>query len=247
MELVTERKGKAITTSLKIADFFGKLHNNVLRDIKTIKNTLDIIGNTSINFEESSYTSSQNKKHPMYILNYDAFAILVFGFTGEKAMKLKADFIQAFHTLEQKLIEDKIKTEIINTQNIPQTLRQIADLTEKHLKETEKLLLTNNKVKTISVPRNRKTASVSYAFNKMGLKPIKTTDYLIDTGYLERVPTGYTHLNSIKTLKKPTKKGKPYFYAICNGLYIFAEGIDLIENKINMGQIPEKCFKKVKV
>lgn len=55
------------------------------------------------NFAEPSYINSQNKKQPMYQITKDGFVLLVMGYTGEKAMKFKEDYIKAFNKMENEL------------------------------------------------------------------------------------------------------------------------------------------------
>lgn len=54
-------------------------------------------------FVLSEYTSVQNKRLPMYLMNRDGFTLLAMGFTGSKAMEWKLKYIQAFNAMERKL------------------------------------------------------------------------------------------------------------------------------------------------
>ena len=79
------RNGRPATTSLEVAKFFGKRHDNVVRDIK------EIIDNTpesfsALNFEGANYIDEQAKNRPMYIIYRDGFMLLVMGYTGKKAL-----------------------------------------------------------------------------------------------------------------------------------------------------------------
>jgi Rha family phage regulatory protein len=95
-----------ITTSLIIAEYFEKRHDNVLRDIEEI---IDQVGR--LNFEESSfyvkrleYVNTQNKSQPYYELNEDFWMLLVMGYTGEKAFKIKTTFIKTFQLMKRELL-----------------------------------------------------------------------------------------------------------------------------------------------
>lgn len=91
---------KLVTTSLMVAEKFGKEHARVLRDIRELECSEKFrVGN----FAESSYTNSQNKKQPMYEMTRDGFSLLVMGYTGKEAMKFKEDFIDAFNVMEEEL------------------------------------------------------------------------------------------------------------------------------------------------
>ena len=91
---------KLITTSLQVAEVFEKEHARVLRDIRELSCSEDFRNG---NFAESSYINSQNKKQPMYQITKDGFVLLVMGYTGEKAMKFKEDYIKAFNKMENEL------------------------------------------------------------------------------------------------------------------------------------------------
>jgi len=105
-DIVKIQEEKALTTSLKIAEVFGKRHDNVVRDIKKL--VLDIGEEDKsglLKFEESSYTNRQNKKQPMYFLNKDAFVMLTMGYTGKKAVGFKLAYIEAFNAMEEQIRE----------------------------------------------------------------------------------------------------------------------------------------------
>ncbi len=87
----------AITTSNKVAEFFGKRHDNVLRDIANLLK--DIPEFSRLNFEESEYINSRGKKYTNYQITKDGFVMLAMGFTGKKAMEWKVKFINAFNWL----------------------------------------------------------------------------------------------------------------------------------------------------
>ncbi len=93
---------KAVCTSLQVAEKFGKRHNNVMRDIRgMLKNE-----HTKQMFEMSSYTEKQNgQEYPMCYMNRDGFMLLAMGFTGEKALDWKIQYINAFNTMEEMLKE----------------------------------------------------------------------------------------------------------------------------------------------
>ncbi len=101
VEIIGKRnEEKLITTSLQVAEVFEKEHARVLRDIRELSCSEDFRNG---NFAESSYINSQNKKQPMYQITKDGFVLLVMGYTGEKAMKFKEDYIKAFNKMENEL------------------------------------------------------------------------------------------------------------------------------------------------
>lgn len=97
-ELVIIENEKAVTTSLKIADVFGKKHKHVLENIREVIRSAE--NSTNEMFCESEYYDTQNKRQPMYLMNRDGFTLLVMGFTGKEAMKFKLEYIDAFNKME---------------------------------------------------------------------------------------------------------------------------------------------------
>lgn len=104
-DLVILQDEQAITTSLKVAEVFGKRHNNVLRAIEIAISTVRNFEQSEKAFIKSSYVDATGKSNPMYYLNRDAFSFVVMSFTGEKAAEFKWKYIQAFNAMERKIIE----------------------------------------------------------------------------------------------------------------------------------------------
>ena len=67
------KDGKAVTTSLKIAEVFGKDHANVLKAIRNIEAPVDF---AAVNFNGGSYKDANNQDRPMYFVTRDGFALL---------------------------------------------------------------------------------------------------------------------------------------------------------------------------
>lgn len=91
-----------LTTSLKVADKFEKQHKDVLESIRGIRDAM-ITAEFSALFKETNYKASNGKNNPMYEMNRDGFSLLAMGFTGEKALKWKLDYINAFNIMESEL------------------------------------------------------------------------------------------------------------------------------------------------
>ena len=100
--------GRPATTSLAVAECFGKRHDNVMRSIK------DLVDNcpkefTALNFEASEYTDETGRTLSMFIIYFDGFMLLVMGYTGKKALEMKLAYIGAFRAMKEKL--DKLAKE----------------------------------------------------------------------------------------------------------------------------------------
>lgn len=93
-------KNTPITTSLMIAEVFGKRHPDVIRAIKQMYMPAEF---RERNFAQSSYINEQNKEQPMYEITKDGFVLLVMGFTGKQATEFKIAYINAFNEMEKTL------------------------------------------------------------------------------------------------------------------------------------------------
>lgn len=94
--------GKPSVTSLQIAKHFGKEHFHVMRDIRAILEA-DEDGFGASNFGLSSYLTEQNKEMPMYVMSKDGFVLLVMGYNGPEAMRMKKAYIARFNEMEEQL------------------------------------------------------------------------------------------------------------------------------------------------
>lgn len=98
--LVTIQEAKAVTSSLQVAQTFGKNHQHVIRDVENLKKDVSNFGQMYV---ESSYLDSYNRKQRMYVINRDGFTLLAMGFTGKKALQFKIDYINAFNRMEEHI------------------------------------------------------------------------------------------------------------------------------------------------
>lgn len=104
-ELVKQNdKGQSVTTSLIVAEIFGKRHDHVLRDIQVMNCSENF---RLANFGETPYTHPQNgQTYPMFEMTKDGFSFLVMGYTGEKAGQFKETFINEFNKRDSLLKND---------------------------------------------------------------------------------------------------------------------------------------------
>ena len=92
-------EGQALTSSLLVAEKFGKEHRTVLASIRElIKGCAENYADPM--FIETAYTNDQNgQQYPMFVMNRDGFTLLAMGFTGDKALSFKLDYIAALNTM----------------------------------------------------------------------------------------------------------------------------------------------------
>lgn len=96
------REERVAVTSLDVAETFGKEHYHVLEDIRTIESGISSPEFSGL-FLKETYTASNGKKNPMFIMNRDGFTLLVMGYTGESAMRYKLAYIKQFNAMEEAL------------------------------------------------------------------------------------------------------------------------------------------------
>ena len=102
-------KAKIITTSLKIAEKFGKEHKNVLKDIRELDCSKNF---AKLNFELTERDVKNimpngtitTRKEPYYNITRDGFMFLAMGYRGKTAAKFKEDFIREFNRRGEELM-----------------------------------------------------------------------------------------------------------------------------------------------
>ena len=106
---VSLHSGRPATPSLEVAKFFGKRHDNVLRDVDALLSQLPE-NSLQHNFEET-YQEQETpfgvKQIRVFILYRDGFMLLVMGYTGKKALSMKLPYIEAFNRMEEELARQK--------------------------------------------------------------------------------------------------------------------------------------------
>lgn len=101
-DMVQAKDGSIVTTSLKIAEYFGKRHGDVLRKIEQVKKdcSMDF---SQRNFASAEYLDEQGKIRPMVNLTKDGWVMVVMGFTGKASAAIKECYINAFNWMAEQL------------------------------------------------------------------------------------------------------------------------------------------------
>ncbi|EDY2188882.1 transcriptional regulator [Salmonella enterica subsp. enterica] len=97
---VTIENGRAVTTSVAVAEYFRKMHKDVLKKIDNLDCSAEF---SERNFAPAEYTDEQGKKRPAYQITKNGFVFLVMGFTGKKAAAFKEAYIAEFDRMENEL------------------------------------------------------------------------------------------------------------------------------------------------
>ncbi len=98
-----------VTTSLAVAESFGKRHTHVLRDIEAIDVTEDI---GEPKFGLISYTDKWNRQKKAYIMTRDGFLDLALRYRGKKAKRFRESFIREFNRMEKLVVLDADNTPV---------------------------------------------------------------------------------------------------------------------------------------
>ncbi|EOF6355444.1 Rha family transcriptional regulator [Salmonella enterica] len=102
---VTIENGRAVTTSVAVAEYFRKLHKNVIHKIETLECSPEF---NRLNFKPVDYTDAKGEKRPAYQITKNGFVFLVMGFTGKKAAAFKEAYIAEFDRMENALNKPRL-------------------------------------------------------------------------------------------------------------------------------------------
>lgn len=113
--LVYSKGAVALTNSILVANKFGKEHKHVLDAIRNLlkgcAENSALTANQDVNnmFSLAYYDVDMNngtgavRQAPMYVMNRDGFTLLAMGFTGDKALRFKLEYIKAFNKMEEAI------------------------------------------------------------------------------------------------------------------------------------------------
>lgn len=104
LSLVAVENEHAVTTSMRVAEVFGKQHKDVLRAVKSLDCSEEFHKRNFALMQKSiKIGNGAERKSPMYYITRDGFMFLVMGFTGKTAAKWKEAYIKAFNEMEAKI------------------------------------------------------------------------------------------------------------------------------------------------
>lgn len=106
-----------VISSVEVAEMVEKRHDNLIRDIK---NYCDILDSSKLSSQEffipSTYTNSQNKEQPCYLLTKKGCDMVANKMTGEKGIIFTAQYVTRFADMEQALVR-QVTTPVIDTKS----------------------------------------------------------------------------------------------------------------------------------
>ncbi len=101
--VVFERGGEVFANSRDVAAFFGKRHDNVLRDIDGLIAHASNLRDRQFTAVLTDHPTIAGRKDRSFDMDRDGFTLLAMGFTGAKALKWKLRYIEAFNALEAEV------------------------------------------------------------------------------------------------------------------------------------------------
>ncbi|MGG5932553.1 Rha family transcriptional regulator [Salmonella enterica] len=104
---ITIHDNRPVTTSIAVANFFGKHHKDVLKKIRTLECSPTF---TTANFCAVAITTQagfDERETEAYEMTKDGFVFLVMGFTGKKAAAFKEAYIAEFNRMEEEIRQQK--------------------------------------------------------------------------------------------------------------------------------------------
>lgn len=108
--LVIMKDQQAVTSSLQVAETFGKEHRAVLKAIDDLKEGL--AQKYADLFCEDTYIHPQNKQaYRVVYMNRDGFTLAVLSFNNsQKVLEFKLKYIEAFNQMEKEIQQPKLPT-----------------------------------------------------------------------------------------------------------------------------------------
>ena len=104
--MIVDKGGEQLwTTSLDLAEKFGKQHKRLMQTIRELECSKEF---SLANFVLSEWTNERGKTYPCYELTRDGFTLLALGFTGKEAISWKIKYIAAFNAMEKKILKDAL-------------------------------------------------------------------------------------------------------------------------------------------
>lgn len=236
---------QALTTSVIVAEKFGKEHSDVLKAIKSLFTTGEkslFVDNQQLakmfsltEVEQPMPIGGGVKKLPIYVMNRDGFTLLAMGFTGSKALAFKLEYMNAFNAMEQQIRQSS---------GVPQSFAQALMLAAKQQEMIEaqqkQLEMQKPKVEFFEAVAESKTAiDIKAAANTLHFKNIgrnKLFEILrnakilmwnnlpyqkyVDCGYFRTIEQKYTTYDGVKISIKTLvyQKGMDFIRRTLNNL-----------------------------
>lgn len=190
--VVSIRDGEVFANSRNVADYFQKRHDHVLRDIDNLLSSgSPKLG--SLFVEGSVYHDQARKDVRVFDMTRDGFSLLAMGFTGQKALAFKLNYIAAFNAMEAELRRRAESAPAIDL-NDPAQLRGLllsySEKAEKLEAQVQELLPSQKALNRISVADG--SYCITDAAKTLGMRPKDLFAWLSANGWIYKRPgSGY--------------------------------------------------------
>lgn len=180
------------TTSLLVAESFGKEHFHVMDAIRSLVNVLESNKLDASNFRLVTYQGGNGQDRPCYELDRNAYAQVVNGFTGTKATLFRKKYADAFDAMEEELSKPKDESQKITQKEgllLAQTVLEFRDII---VERDEKIELDAPKVEAYDdFDSGEGDYSITNGLTLAGYKPRNAIDFFLEEGeYLYRNANG---------------------------------------------------------
>ena len=101
--IVFIQNGEVFANSRDVAEYFGKQHQHILRNIDNILKNKGRPKLDDLFIERFEYHEAAQKEVRFFDMTKDGFTLLAMGFTGQKAMDFKIAYIEQFNAMEAEL------------------------------------------------------------------------------------------------------------------------------------------------
>ncbi len=102
-QLVAVNDGAIVTDTFQIAEAFGKKHSDVLRAVDGLSCSEDFTRAHFCAVEKINNLGIFQKAQRYYQMDFSGFVMVVMGFTGKKAARVKEAYINAFDWMTAQL------------------------------------------------------------------------------------------------------------------------------------------------
>jgi Rha family phage regulatory protein len=130
--------GHITTTSLQVAEHFGKRHDRVLRAIRNLMaempaEHLPIFGEIQIDVDLGM---GRTRQDPAFRMTRDGFTLLAMGFTGKEALQWKLAYLSAFNKMESALSAPTLTIAPAQAQHLRELVQLVVESGQQNHGET---------------------------------------------------------------------------------------------------------------
>lgn len=126
--IVFMKDGEVFANSRDVAAYFGKNHRDVVRAIDNLLEQEPSLGVR--NFAQGSYLLPEtgSQQHRCFDMDRRGFSLLAMGFTGQKALRWKLKYIDAFEAMEANIKAMSAQIDVRNPAQLTQIALQLIEV-----------------------------------------------------------------------------------------------------------------------